>query len=114
MDRRRFMLTSLAGAFVGPVAAEAQSATKVPRVGSLSSFTLDTSAARIAAVLRDGFLSGFCVACLAPRLDLPITEVRGAAQVVVARPGFRVVERVCYTCGGVNGDVVAFVPDRST
>jgi hypothetical protein len=45
---------------------------------------------------------------------VPISEVRGAAQVVVARPGFRVVARVCYTCRGVNGDVVAFVPDRST
>jgi len=62
--------------------------------GSTDSFTLDTSAARIAAVLRDGFPSGFCVACLPARLDLPITEVRGAAQVVVARPGFRVVERI--------------------
>jgi len=82
--------------------------------GSANSFTLDTSAARIAAVLRESFPSGFCVACLAARLDVPISEVRGAAQVVVARPGFRVVERVCYTCGGVNGDVVAFVPDRST
>ena len=37
--------------------------------GSANSFTLDTSAARIAAVLRDGFPSGFCVACLAARLD---------------------------------------------
>ena len=37
MDRRRFLLTSLAGALVGPLAAGAQHATKVPMVGVLNS-----------------------------------------------------------------------------
>ena len=36
MDRRRFVLTSLAGAFAGPLAAAAQQAGKVPRIGFLS------------------------------------------------------------------------------
>ena len=36
MDRRRFLLTSLAGAVAGPLAAGAQQAGKVPRIGFLS------------------------------------------------------------------------------
>src|SRR5262245_34777532 len=35
MDRRRFLLTSLAGALAGPLAAEAQTAGKIARVGFL-------------------------------------------------------------------------------
>jgi putative ABC transport system substrate-binding protein len=37
MDRRRFLLTSLAGALVTTVVAEAQGAGKVPRVGYVTS-----------------------------------------------------------------------------
>jgi putative ABC transport system substrate-binding protein len=36
MDRRRFLLTSLAGTLAAPLAAEAQSAGQVPRVGYIS------------------------------------------------------------------------------
>jgi putative ABC transport system substrate-binding protein len=36
MDRRRFLLTSLAGACAAPIAAEAQPAGKLPRIGVLS------------------------------------------------------------------------------
>jgi putative ABC transport system substrate-binding protein len=39
MDRRRFLLTSLAGAVAAPFAAEAQKATKLPRIGYLSAFS---------------------------------------------------------------------------
>ena len=35
MDRRRFLLTSLAGAFAAPLAAEAQHAGKIYRIGVL-------------------------------------------------------------------------------
>ena len=35
MDRRRFLLTSLAGVLAAPLAAEAQQAAKVPRIGCL-------------------------------------------------------------------------------
>jgi putative tryptophan/tyrosine transport system substrate-binding protein len=35
MDRRRFLLTSLAGGFAAPLAAKAQPGTGVPRVGIL-------------------------------------------------------------------------------
>ena len=79
--------------------------------GTLSS--LNTSAVRIASLLRDGFPSGYCVECLAAKLGVSITEVRGAAQLLVARPGFRVCDRVCYTCGGAKDGVVAFVGGRS-
>jgi putative ABC transport system substrate-binding protein len=36
MDRRRFLLTSLAGALAAPLAAEAQQAAKVARIGWLA------------------------------------------------------------------------------
>ena len=36
MDRRRFLLTSLAGAFAAPLAAEAQQADRNARIGYLS------------------------------------------------------------------------------
>src|SRR5262247_3174337 len=36
MDRRRFLLTSMASALAAPLAAEAQQAAKVPRIGFLS------------------------------------------------------------------------------
>ena len=39
MDRRRFLLTSLAGALAMPLAAGAQQAGKVPRIGMVSEFT---------------------------------------------------------------------------
>jgi putative ABC transport system substrate-binding protein len=52
MDRRRFLLTSLAGAFGAPLAAEAQQAAKVARIGYL--------AANLTASLqlREAFLQG--------------------------------------------------------
>jgi putative ABC transport system substrate-binding protein len=39
MDRRRFLVTSLAGALAAPIAAEAQPAAKVYRIGVLSPFS---------------------------------------------------------------------------
>jgi hypothetical protein len=75
--------------------------------------SLNTSSVRIASLLRDGFPSGHCVECLAAKLGISITEVRGAAQLLVARPGFRVCDRVCYTCGRTKDGVVAFVGRRS-
>jgi hypothetical protein len=39
MDRRRFLLTSLAGAFAALLAAEAQDAGKVYRIGLLSPYS---------------------------------------------------------------------------
>ncbi len=42
MDRRGFLLTSLAGAFIAPLAAEAQQAGKGPRIGLLSSLDAPT------------------------------------------------------------------------
>src|SRR4029453_7438744 len=52
MDRRRFLLTSLAGALAPPLAGEAQQAAKIARIGYLS---LDLANA---ANLREAFLQG--------------------------------------------------------
>jgi hypothetical protein len=52
MDRRRFLLTSLAGALAAPLAGEAQQADKIARIGYLS-LDLATSAN-----LREAFLQG--------------------------------------------------------
>lgn len=57
---------------------------------------VDTAAARMAAVIRDGFPSGYCVECLAARLDVLLREARDAALLLAARPGFQVVHRICY------------------
>jgi hypothetical protein len=72
-----------------------------------------TLAARLAEILRDGFPSGYCVACLAARLEVAIDDVRDAAQVLAAGPGFRLVERICYTCASIRNDVVAVVAGPS-
>jgi hypothetical protein len=82
-------------------------------VETKSDTSLNTSAVRIAALLRDAYPSGYCVECLAAKLRIAATEVRGAAQLLVARPGFRVCDRVCYTCGRSKDGVVAFVGARS-
>jgi ABC-type uncharacterized transport system substrate-binding protein len=42
MDRRRFLLTSLAGALAAPLAGEAQPAGKIPRIGWLTSSVVHT------------------------------------------------------------------------
>jgi len=54
MDRRRFLLTSLAGAFAGPLAGEAQRTEKVFRVGYLSG-----NSAEADSDLRSAFRQGF-------------------------------------------------------
>jgi putative tryptophan/tyrosine transport system substrate-binding protein len=53
MDRRRFLLTSLAGALAAPLAARAQQAEKTPRIGYLGFGSGDASSAN-----RDAFLQG--------------------------------------------------------
>jgi hypothetical protein len=72
------------------------------------SYCVDTSGARLAAVLHGSHPAGYCVECVAMKMNLSVKEVRDAAQVLVARPGFRVVERECYCCGHIK-DVVVFV-----
>jgi hypothetical protein len=75
-----------------------------------TSSQLDTWGARLAAVLRDSYPSGYCIECLATKLDLPPKEIRDAAQLLVLRPGFQIVERACYTCGHVKDRVLVFAP----
>ena len=62
MDRRHFLLTSLAGVFAAPVAAEAQQAGKVWRVGTLHTSSAKDAADRVAALERGlaelGYLAG--------------------------------------------------------
>jgi hypothetical protein len=50
MDRRRFLLTSLAGALAAPLAPEAQQAGRTHRIGILSSRTPE---ANLRAILDD-------------------------------------------------------------
>jgi hypothetical protein len=47
MDRRRFLLTSLAGVLAGPLAAEAQQSGKVYRVGILTNKASEPAEARL-------------------------------------------------------------------
>src|SRR6266705_5351969 len=54
MDRRRFLLTSLAGALAGPLGAEAQQADKTARVGYLTTADIATAPYH----LREAFLKG--------------------------------------------------------
>src|SRR5215468_6080917 len=62
MDRRRFLLTSLAGAFASPFGAEAQQAPRAPRVGVLMYPSEAVARTRVAAFrqgLRDiGYVEG--------------------------------------------------------
>ena len=53
MDRRRFLLTSLAGALAAPLAAEAQQAGKVYRIGMLERTSTAVNAANL-----EGFRQG--------------------------------------------------------
>jgi putative ABC transport system substrate-binding protein len=55
VDRRRFLLTSLAGAFAAPLAGEGQHAANIPRVGFLSPSSLsDPRTSRYFQALRQG------------------------------------------------------------
>jgi ABC-type uncharacterized transport system substrate-binding protein len=52
MDRRRFLLTSLAGAFLTPLAIEAQQSKTMVRIGFLASSSADRERPRLAAFQR--------------------------------------------------------------
>ncbi len=71
MDRRRFLLTSLAGALAAPIAAEAQPAGAVPRIGILagqSSSDLLRDLGQFRQELRKlGWIEGRTITVLAPR-----------------------------------------------
>jgi ABC-type uncharacterized transport system substrate-binding protein len=62
MDRRRFLLTSLAGALAAPLAAEAQQPAKVAHIGFLGATSASAWASQVAALragLRDlGYMEG--------------------------------------------------------
>jgi putative ABC transport system substrate-binding protein len=62
MDRRRFLLTSLAGVLAAPVAARAQAARRLPRIGFLATPAAEVIRGRVAAFeqgLRElGYVAG--------------------------------------------------------
>src|SRR5947207_1979939 len=66
MDRRRFLLTSLAGAFAGPLAVEAQQAGRIPRLCFLTFDPGTTQAGRFSPFfqrLRElGYVDGKTIA----------------------------------------------------
>ena len=84
MDRRRFLLTSLAGALVAPVAAEAQQAGKIWRIGYLSVVSVETDRSWVIA-FRDGLRElGYREG------ENVIVEQRHAAQQLDKLPGLAV------------------------
>jgi hypothetical protein len=97
MDRRRFLLASLAGALAGPLAAEAQQAQKVWRVGVPSGQTRQTSASYIRA-LEDGFRDLGYIAGRNPALE-PIAVLFNATSSVNARY-LKATEETPLTLGG--------------
>jgi putative ABC transport system substrate-binding protein len=113
MDRRRFLLTPLAGAFIAPLAVEAQQAGKVARVGFLyyGSRQTGTGGERYAAFLdgmRDlGYVEGTNLVVEArfadskpERLpDLVKELLRSKVETIVAAgfPVYRVLQRMTTT-----------------
>jgi putative ABC transport system substrate-binding protein len=111
MDRRRFLLTSLAGALGGPVAAGAQQTGKVYRIGFLASTSASGYAGQIKAFregLRDlGYVEGQNVVIEARHADgraeklsdLARELVRLKPDVIVAAPttAIRAVQRATRT-----------------
>src|SRR5687767_7988079 len=103
MDRRRFLLTSLAGALAGPLVAEAQPAGKVARIGVLLFGTpaTDPNLASFVAGLRDlGYVEGRNLALETRSAEGRPERVRDVAvQVVRLKPDVIVV---------LGGDMVPF------
>ena len=109
MDRRRFLLTSLAGVLAGPLAAEAQPAVKVARIGVLLFGTpaTDPNLAAFVAGLRDlGYVEGWNLALETRSAEGRLERVRElAVQVVGLKPDVIVV---------LGGDMVPFVKDATS
>jgi putative ABC transport system substrate-binding protein len=76
MDRRRFLLTSLAGALAAPLAAEAQQAGRVARIGYLTGSSLGPLDAFKRGLGEHGYIEGRNLAI----------ESRSAEKRVVPRP----------------------------
>ena len=90
MDRRRFLLTSLAGALAVPLAAEAQQTGKVYRIGALWGVPEQAAGPYRDALeggLRDlGWIEGVNVS-FTHRFPNAVQEVRDlAAQIVALKP----------------------------
>jgi putative tryptophan/tyrosine transport system substrate-binding protein len=109
VDRRRFLLTSLAGALVAPLAAEAQPAGKVARIGVLLFGTpaTDPNLAAFVAGLRDlGYVEGRNLALEYRSAEGRLERVRElAVQVLSLKPDVLVV---------LGGDMVPFVKDATS
>jgi putative tryptophan/tyrosine transport system substrate-binding protein len=95
MDRRRFLLTSLAGALAAPLAAGAQQTAKIWRIGTLHTSSEKDEAERVAALERGlaelGYLAGrnvlFVNRNAGPQMgrlpDLAADLVRSGVDVIV-------------------------------
>ena len=109
MDRRRFLLTSLAGVVARPLAAPAQPAGKVARIGVLLFGTpaTDPNLASFVAGLRElGHVEGRNLAIEARSAEGRPERVRDlAVQVVGLKPDVIVV---------LGGDMVPFVKDATS
>jgi len=109
MDRRRFLLSSLAGALAAPFGVEAQQAGKVARIGVLLFGTpaTDPNLASFVASLRDlGYVEGRNLALETRSAEGRLERVRDLAiQVVGLTPDVIVV---------LGGDMVPFVKDATS
>src|SRR5262249_36577820 len=129
MDRRRFLVTSLAGALAMPLAAEAQRAEKVPRMGYLSAVSAEADKSRIAGLrqgLRDagyqegvnlfieyrwadgrlGRLASLATDLMRFKVDLIVTD--GAAAAQAAKQAAPTIPIVFAVAGGpLRGGMVA-------
>jgi putative ABC transport system substrate-binding protein len=111
MDRRRFLLTSVAGALGAPVLSEAQQAAKVARIGYLSPFSAAAEAAQREAFrqgLRDlGWIEGRSVVVEAryadgkmerlPALAAGLVRLNIDVIVVVTTPAVRAAQQATRT-----------------
>ena len=109
MDRRSFLLTSLAGVFAAPLAAEAQPAGKVARIGVVlfGMPATDPNLAAFVAGLRDlGYVEGRNLALEYRSAEGRLERFRElAVQVVSLQPDVIVV---------LGGDMVPFVKDATS
>ena len=108
VDRRRFMLTSMAGALVGPLGGEAQQAGTIPRIGYLSGSSQTPNDDAFRQGMRElGYLDGRNVTIeyrfadgkyeQLPSLASELVRMKVAVVVVATTPAIRAAQQATQT-----------------